>query len=726
MVKLLCLQKVLGTDWLPDDKETKFKLPVAIRAISAATNSETDESKTSTLALLAKYLKTLGKCAWCGSECDVTKRVGNGFIMKRTGANLTGQQIFNIFKDIRHDDCLFMRLGDNVRPEWFLFYCLDVVPPVVRPEKMTNGRTSQDDLTIALKLILKYNQALKDVMRSNGLGTAQARDAEDLLQTAVTLYYDPKYIKPTFYKNARLSPAMCGVVGRLRAKEGRLRGNLMGKRVDQCARNVITGDSYLGICEVGVPHSIAMDLTVPVKVTRLNIDHLRRVIDLGAFALGGAKNILSLEYGEITDANGEEYRVTNLQYASEKYRVIKEGDIVERYLNDGDYVVMNRQPTLHRNSALAHRVKVMKGTTFRLNVAICPGYNADFDGDEMNLHLPQSLDAQAELEQLMAVEKNMISTQTGRPMMSLHQDSLLAVYLMTQPNQRFNYHTVIQFCYDLPNFQNLICPSQDHNKNNGNNRNATWSGTEIFSILFPADFHYSKNKCTIENGQITYCPNGISKDHIGPKSDGIMHILHRYHGAKVCVEFLDNAQTLLRRFMEYEGFSVGIKDCMLIRDQTAKTKQSPNGLCPSSSTIFDDFKPILGTFDYGEDEMLARIELQKEMMRIGESVQKNVSSNGRINRFTAMMKAGSKGSTTNLTQICGIVGQQLVNGQRIHRDFPERTLSHFQKFDNTANARGYVQGNYINGLSPTEFFFHAAGGREGLTEYFFLPFFFIK
>jgi DNA-directed RNA polymerase beta' subunit len=127
-----CAYKRLGTDWKPDDKETKFKLPVAIRAITPASNLETDESKVSTLAQLAKYLKTLGKCSWCGAECDMTKRVGNGFTMRRTGASLTGQQIFNIFKDIRHEDCLFMRLGDNVRPEWFLFYCLDVVRTFLR------------------------------------------------------------------------------------------------------------------------------------------------------------------------------------------------------------------------------------------------------------------------------------------------------------------------------------------------------------------------------------------------------------------------------------------------------------------------------------------------------------------------------------------------------------------------------------------------------------------
>jgi len=122
----LLLEKVIGTDWKPDDEGTKFTLPVATRAITPASNLETDGSKVTTIAQLAKYLKTLGKCSWCGAECDMTKRVGNGFTMRRTGASLTGQPIFNVFKDIRHEDCLCMRLG-NIRPEWFLFYCLDVV-----------------------------------------------------------------------------------------------------------------------------------------------------------------------------------------------------------------------------------------------------------------------------------------------------------------------------------------------------------------------------------------------------------------------------------------------------------------------------------------------------------------------------------------------------------------------------------------------------------------------
>jgi DNA-directed RNA polymerase II subunit RPB1 len=411
-------------------------------------------------------------------------------------------------------------------------------------------------------------------------------------------------------------------------------------------------------------------------VTHHNILSLQQSVYDGCHVVGGAKTIIR---DDVT---------TNLtKCRNDKYKLLQYGDIVERSLQDGDYVLMNRQPTLHRNSALAHTVRVMPGTTFRLNVMICPGYNADFDGDEMNLHLPQTLESQAELQNLVAVQKNLLSSQNGRPMIALHQDNLIAVYLLTLSHQYFRWSQVCDLLYEVPERIHSLVPCILKPIQ-------LWSGKQIVSVLLPPDFHYSyKDLVLIADSELLF--GTLGKDNIGSKSEGIVHLMYRYYGDHATMQFLDQIQNLLRRFMELHAFSVGLGDAVLTSDKQALVPKAKLG-----NHIF-------------QDETAALIELSKEMGVIGKNVQEQMEP---YNSFRCMIAAGSKGSTTNITQISGIVGQQLVTGKRIQIDMKNRTLSHYHKHDYHAAALGYITGNYINGLDPIQFFFHTAGGREGLTD----------
>jgi len=196
---------------------------------------------------------------------------------------------------------------------------------------------------------------------------------------------------------------------RLKGKEGRLRGNLMGKRVDFSARTVITGDPNLALDQVGVPRSIARNLTYPEIVTPYNIDRLQVLVRNGPLEHPGAKYVIR--------DNGERI---DLRYRKRAGEIpLQYGYRVERHINDDDVVIFNRQPSLHKMSMMGHRVRVMPYSTFRLNLSVTSPYNADFDGDEMNLHVPQSLETRAEVTEICMVPKQIVSPQSNKPVMGI-------------------------------------------------------------------------------------------------------------------------------------------------------------------------------------------------------------------------------------------------------------------------------------------------------------------
>jgi DNA-directed RNA polymerase subunit A' len=265
------------------------------------------------------------------------------------------------------------------------------VPPVtVRPSiTLESGVRSEDDLSHKLIDIIRINQRLRENLDA-GAPQLIVEDLWELLQYHCTTYFDNGVsgIPPARHRSGR---ALRTLAQRLKGKEGRFRSNLSGKRVDFSARTVISPDPNLSMNEVGVPEQIARILTIPERVTEWNIDEMKELVVRGPDRHPGANYLI----------RGDGRRV-DLRFVKDRTIIADTiekdaGFIVERHLSNGDIVLFNRQPSLHRMSIMAHEVRVMPYRTFRLSLYVCPPYNADFDGDEMNLHVPQSEESRLRL-----------------------------------------------------------------------------------------------------------------------------------------------------------------------------------------------------------------------------------------------------------------------------------------------------------------------------------------
>merc|ERR1711871_920901 len=339
--------------------------------------------------------------------------------------NLTPEICLKILRRISDEDVTFMGFSPTwSRPDWMICQVLAVPPPAVRPSvKHDSQQRSEDDISHILVNIIKANKTLQEKIDQN----APANVIEDwatVLQYYIATQIDNK-IPGVASVAQRSGRPLKTIRERLNGKAGRVRGNLQGKRVDFSARSVITPDPNLSIRELGIPLKIAKNITKPIIVNDHNKDFLMTLIQNGPDKHPGAK-ILERKTGENI----------SLKYVDKNSIILNNGDIVHRHMMDGDYILFNRQPTLHRMSMMCHVAKIMKrGDTFRMNVADTKPYNADFDGDEMNLHMPQDVESEIELKNLAAVQYQIISPANNKSIVGIFQDSLLGCFQFTQSDK---------------------------------------------------------------------------------------------------------------------------------------------------------------------------------------------------------------------------------------------------------------------------------------------------
>jgi len=291
---------------------------------------------------------------------------------KKINMRFTPEIILKIFKRISDEDIVFMGFSPIwSRPDWMICQALPVPPPAVRPSvKHDAQQRSEDDLTHIYSNIIKTNRDLCEKLANNASPNV-IEGLTQVLQYFVAMICNNKVkgAVPMAQRSGR--PLQC-IMGRLNSKNGRIRGNLMGKRVDFSARSVITGDPNLSIRQLGIPMKIAKKLTKPITVNDRNRDFLLKLIQNGPDVYPGA-NILERRNGENI----------SLRYVDRLSIRLENGDVVHRHMMDGDAVLFNRQPSLHRMSMMCHIAKIMKvGDTFRMNVGDTKPYNADFDGDK--------------------------------------------------------------------------------------------------------------------------------------------------------------------------------------------------------------------------------------------------------------------------------------------------------------------------------------------------------
>ncbi len=640
---------------------------------------------------------------------------------------LTPVDVREILEKIPDEDCYLIGINPKTsRPEWMVLTVLPVPPVTVRPSIiLESGERSEDDLTHKLADIVRNNNKLEAYIEA-GSPNLIIEDIWWNLQYLIDTYFDNELpgVPQATHRSGR---PLKGLAQRLKGKEGRFRYNLAGKRVNFSARTVISPDPCLSINEVGVPEEIAKELTVTERVTKYNIEKLKKLILNGPKKYPGANYIIVYRPGR--DGSITEYRIRLDDEERRKYWVenIREGDIVERHLLDGDIVLYNRQPSLHRMSIMGHRVRVLPYRTFRHNLCVCPPYNADFDGDEMNLHVPQSEEARAEAEALMLVEKHILSPRYGAPIIGAIHDHISGAYILTSRYFTKDETTLILRAGGIK--AELWEPDKIENGV------PLYSGKKIFSKALPKGLNIKfkaricrkckeckKENCeydayvVIKNGELI--KGVIDKNAYGSEAGKLLDVIVKEYGFEAGRKFLDSVTKMVIKTIMLKGFTTGIDD-----------EDLPEEALKEIEKVLDEaekkVEEIIEKYKRGELELIPGQDLEQSREthitkvlreardKAGEIAERYLGMN---NHAVIMARTGARGNILNLTQMAACLGQQSVRGKRIFRGYKDRVLPHFEKDDLGARAHGFVRSSYKKGLSPTEFFFHAIGGREGLVD----------
>jgi DNA-directed RNA polymerase subunit A' len=609
------------------------------------------------------------------------------------------------FEDIPNSDLEALGIdAENSRPEWMIMTVLPVPPVTARPSiTLDNGQRSEDDLTHKLVDIIRINQRFME-NREAGAPQLIIEDLWELLQYHVTTFVDNE-ISGTPPARHRSGRPLKTLSQRLKGKEGRFRGSLSGKRVNFSARTVISPDPTLSLNEVGIPDRVASEMTITINVTDRNTDEARQYVANGPEVHPGANYVKR--------PDGRRLKVTpkNCEELSTK---IEAGWEVNRHLVDGDIVIFNRQPSLHRMSIMAHEVVVMPYKTFRLNTVVCPPYNADFDGDEMNLHALQTEESRAEARVLMRVQEQILSPRFGENIIGAIQDHISGTYLLTHDNPHFTETQAL----DLLRATRVDeLPEPDGEDEMG----PYWTGRTVFSLLLPDDLNLEFTSSTggdviIENG--TLLEGTIDEDAVGAFGGEIVDTIVKQYSETRARVFINEIAALAMRAIMHFGFSIGIDDESIppVADEQVDE---------AIENAYDRIGELIETYENGDLESLPGRTVDETLeMKIMQTLGKARDSAGEIaddhfsddNPAVIMARSGARGSMLNLTQMAGCVGQQAVRGERINRGYEDRTLAHYEQNDLSAEAHGFVENSYRSGLTPREFFFHAMGGREGLVD----------
>ncbi len=646
-----------------------------------------------------------GKCPHC-KENQKKIRFLKPSTFYEDKEELSPQEIREWFERIPDEE--LKRIGfRGGRPESLILTLFPISPVTTRPSiTLESGEKSEDDLTHKLVDIVRINQSLRENI-DIGAPDFIIKDLWELLQYHITTYFDNELtgIPQARHRSGR---PLKGMIQRMKGKEGRIRGNLLGKRVNFSARTVISPDPRISINEVGVPDVIARELTIEVPVTKLNIDNLKNLIKLD-----------KVNYAKRPD--GRRIKVSR-DNKDELLENVVPGWMLDRQLDDGDVVLFNRQPSLHRPSIMAHRVRVMPHKTFRISPQVCPPYNADFDGDEMNLHALQTEEARVEAAELIDVKNNIISPRFGGPLIGVDLDQISGIYLLTRREKKFSKKETIEM------FGKAAINVELHDGKE------EYTGKEIFSLLLPKNLNMEfrstcceqcekclKDKCEydswvkIKDGQLMQ--GTIDSAAVGAFRGKIISRLHGLVDTDEIKKFIDDCGRLALAYLSRRGFSIGISDLDLSDEVMEEVKKRIQKAEKNSDMLIEKYNrkelrilPGLTAEESLETQILN--VLAEGLNDVSEIVKEKIKKSDVL----VMANSGAKGSLINATQMAACVGQEAILGQRIKRGYFNRTLPHFRKGDLSAAGHGFVRRGFKQELSPTELFWNIMNGREGLMD----------
>ncbi|MCW1294013.1 MAG: DNA-directed RNA polymerase subunit A' [Candidatus Parvarchaeota archaeon] len=640
---------------------------------------------------LIRHAKSINTCPFCHSKQNKVK-LEKPYSFIYNGQKLNAADVRERLERINDADLQFLGLNqDYSRPEWMIFTVLPIPPVTIRPPiTLESGQKSEDDLTHKLTDIVRTNQRLAENIKS-GAPEVIIEELWDLLQYHITTFISNGTAQVPIARH-KSGKKLKTLEDRIKGKEGRFRGSTLGKRANYSARSTISPDSMIHLDEVGVPIQIAREVTYPERVTDINIDRLKSLIK----NFNGYPNA---SYVITPDGIRRKITENTVQNILDE---IKPGYIVERSMLNGDIILFNRQPSLHRLSIMGHSVKVLDGKTLRINPASTLPYNADFDGDEMNIHVLQTEEALAEAALIMNIKNNIVSPRHGLPLIGSTQDYISGCAILTRKETRIDKSTAEDF---------LVFAGIDADLNR-----PTYSGREIFSMLLPKDlnfedessvYKYSKDEDTyvsIKNGKLER--GIIDSATIGKENGSLLQYLFVQYGGDVTSKFIDQLSRLALITLTKFGISANISNFDL-----------PNKTMEEIHKIFEDGNKEVESMlkEYDSDVEMKIIALTNKMRgKIRNATRDGIT--GTANEINYMMITGAKGSIMNFFPTAGMVGQQLLRDARMNNGYEGRLTAHFKRNDMGLIPRGFVVSNYRDGLNPIEFFLHAGSSREGLMD----------
>lgn len=584
------------------------------------------------------------------------------------------------------------KIGTNSqtsRPEWAVITSLLVPPVTVRPSIiLETGERSEDDLTHKLSDIIRANQRLWENLNA-GAPEVIIEDLWDLLQFHVTTFFDNTVtrIPPARHRSGQ---PLKTITERIKGKEGRIRKNIAGKRVNYSGRTVISPDPFIGINEVGIPYEIAKVVTVAETVNDLNIKKLKELIQRGS-EYPGASYVIR--------PDGKRKKITE-ELKEEIIAELGPGYKVERHLQDGDIVLFNRHPSLHRGSLMAHFVKVLPGRTFRMHPAAAAPYNADYDGDEMNIHSPQNEEARAEAKILLDVKKNLMSPKNNTNLVGCIGDSITGGYLLGLDE------------FDSSDANQLMYSSGIDSKAS----RKTITGLELFSEIFPKSISFNNDSMKIKDGVIE--KGIIDKTAFGDEDGDLVKVLDNELGRDESFRILRNAFDLGKNYLTHRGITISVNDFDLSQDIIERGEEIIKKAEKKTQELIDSYNngtlEIIPGKTLEESRELKIVKALNDVRTsIGEIVKKEYPKTNPVNY---MIQSGGSGNILNVTQMASCVGQQSFMDGRINIGYNGRTLSFFRRGDLSPMAHGFIRSSFIKGLRPDEFFFQAVTGRDSLMD----------
>ena len=651
-------------------------------------------------AQLIKKAKDRKRCPYCNATHEKIKieKPTTFYIGKKRAFPTT---LRAILEKILNEDLKLIGVNPlSARPEWSILTLLLVPPVTVRPSiTLETGERSEDDLTHKLGDIIRANQRLWENLNA-GAPEVIIEDLWDLLQYHVTTFFDNTLssVPPARHRSGQ---PLKTITERIKGKEGRIRHNLAGKRVNFSSRSVISPEPNMNMNEVGIPFDIAKILTVPERITSHNMEYLKNLVSRG-------ENYPGATY--IIRPDGKKKRITE-ELKEELLEELEKGYIVERHLQDNDIVLFNRHPSLHRASLMAHYSKILPGRTFRLHPGTTFPYNADFDGDEMNVHVPQTEEARAEAKILLDVMEHLISPKNNTNFLGCIADSLTGNYLLTKST--LSKEEAVQMLASTGlTFEEIAAKTKNWGKH--------VEGRKVFSALLPkidADIKTKEHTSfKIKDGEII--SGMIDSNAIGVESGALIKELDEVVGRKETIKILRMIFGLGSAFLSRKGFSISLNDINVpekIKSMTSEIiKETEHKVNDVLNAYYSNTLEILPGKTKDDTREIKVLQLLNSVRsKVGEMIREQIPESNPVN---AMILSGAGGSILNITQMACSVGQQSLWARRIDIGYTARTLPFFKKLDYLPRAHGFVYSSFFRGLDPDEFFFCAITGRDSLMD----------